>query len=354
MLERTNEVFDHPILRIMKKFENHDIVKFYTATLCGESYSLYEYLHKLFLCAHMVLIFKHKREEVSEFVNLLKEFEGILIQYADLLFSMELKLMLQWTMFVNHECHVDEMHDRFKYYSYSGIDGRTYFSERKKHIVGKDEEFIYEMHLYLQFVFSESFFQNQMELCSGNRLRNPSLLLILGNPPLLKYAFSEDHPWISEHMFWIIETNPGILFTQEFYLYIYANRKNEECMIKLYHIYRVLNPIHWIFVITAVLGEYGTHGDAYRLSTEEGLALTIDDLHWFLHQSDINYPEEDIGRELTKKLCKSIRVGNWSFHRKYSPLNHFWLTKKLKKIARVHKISVFFSEYAFFSVQKNV
>ena len=374
---KTGNELKHPITDTLSKCEAFnsscpDAICFDLYEPEVEVLTLYECLHRLFLFIHLVLFFKQKEEDVPQLVEILKESEQILIRYAELLFEMNPYFMFLFTIFLNHETQKYETYDMYEEVYDELYDDPEWISlsgkpKWKEHFVGKNEEFIYVMRFYLQFIFSESFFQNQMKRCGGNRMENLLLRLILEYPSFLQYAVPESnfmtpkeiqeriqrkeysegneyvhhlHPWISEHLFWIFRTNHGILFNPEMYLLVYANRRNKEFMDELYEIYKNHHPVFALLLHAYVRGEYETHGEEYKLSTEEDLAWTNVDLYTLLHQSDMNYSEEDvIGKKISQFYCLDIKHeihNNLELCKNaHSMYDSFYLTKKLKETAHV-------------------
>jgi hypothetical protein len=358
-----NEVSNHLILQTLLRCEKMERLRFYVYVPKGEILTLYQYLHRLFLCIYLILTFKQKEEDVPELIEILKASEQILLTYGNILFWIQPSFMFRWTMFLHRETHMYEtyhMYDDDSHY-YEHPHG-SYFLNRKEEFMGMNEEFIYEMHDYFRFVFSQSFFESQRIRCGIDFMEHPSLRLIMEYPSFLMYAVPEKnfmsrkeilekitekeyinimehlHPWISNQMLWIMETNPPILLKHEMYLYLYTHRKNKKRIQEICHIYKDKHPMYLLSIHTAVRGEYQTYSENYRLSKEEGLAISTQDLVMFLCQSDMNYSEEDVnGREVTKTYCEYMDTDTHTFHDyqyEYT-FNSFSLTKKCKEIAGV-------------------
>ena len=369
-----NEVSNHLILQTLLRCEKMERLRFYVYSPKGEILTLYQYLHRLFLCIYLILTFKQKEEDVPELIEILKASEQILLTYGNLLFWIQPSFMFRWTMFLHRETHMYETyfmyHDATYYYhlqeppSYYFYHHEPYLLDRIEEFMGMNEEFIYEMDDYFRFVFSQSFFVSQRIRCGNDSMEHPCLRLIMEYPSLLMYAVPEKnfmsrkeilekitgkeyidimehlHPWISNQMLWIMETNPPILFKHEMYLYLYTHRKNKKRIQEICHIYKDKHPVYRLSIHIAVRGEYQTYWENYRLSKEEGLALSTQDLAMFLCQSDMNYPEEDVnGREVTKTYCEYNDIDThtqYDYQCEYR-LNLFSLTKKCKEIAGVSK-----------------
>jgi hypothetical protein len=155
-----NEVSNHLILQTLLRCEKMERLRFYVYAPKGEILTLYQYLHRLFLCIYLILTFRQKEEDVPILVEILKESEQILITYAELLFEMNPYMMFLFTIFLNHDTQKYETYDMYKELYNEINDDMVPLSRKpkwKEHFVGKNEEFIYGMQLYLQFIFSESF-----------------------------------------------------------------------------------------------------------------------------------------------------------------------------------------------------